>query len=213
MGDPKVQKGFAISTKFFKGLAGTLQNISRLGFDLFGMFMQLGQSMGILQPIMQMVQGVFGIMGGAAFEAGGLGDALKDLADFLFSDEMILFWEQLGTTIGEFFSYIIGYLIELFKNPWIQKFIINVIGAIIKVMIHMGQVFAVLLAILATMPIGVLGAFIFFIATTSAFLKGLAAAPGIEGVILGTAMASMVGVALAPLLSLGSGGLVPASSA
>jgi len=206
----KIKKNFiptlANTAKVVDGLSKGMKNMATMGLDMLGMFLQLGSAMGIMQPIMQMFQGVLGLMGGAAFQS--LGPVLEDLAEFLFSDEMITFWEDLGTIIGDVMGDLMQMLMDILGNPKIQKLIITAVKAIGAILIHLGKVFGIFLNILADMDTKALGYLIFILAITIAFFKGMAAAPGVAGLALGSMMALMVGIALAPLLALASGGIV-----
>jgi len=203
---PKTAKALDDTSIFFGAISKSLKGITTMGFDALGIILQLGNSMGILQPIMQMFQGVLSIMGGAAFAA--MGTSLQDLGEFLFSTDMILFWEQLGTAIGSFMEFIITELITILGNPDIQKFILNGLMVMMDLIRHLGTIFMGFIDILLTFPKGVLGGIIIGIAAFTALIQGMNALPGIAGVVLGTAMAVGVAIALAPLAGLAFGGIV-----
>lgn len=190
----------------FGAIAKSLKTISSVGLDALGMFIQMGNSMGIIQPIMQMLQGVLAIMGGAAFEA--MGDTLTDFAEFLFSSDMIEFWEELGTVIGNFLKWLMEGVMEWLGNPAVRKAILHVVMTIGKLLMHLANIFAIFFGILMMLPTGVLGSIIIAIAAFSALIQGMNALPGIAGVILGVAMAAGVAIALAPLAGLAEGGIV-----
>jgi len=205
----KFAKGLAITGKTFKGLSKSFMSIVSLGFDFLGILTQLGMAMGIMQPIMQMITGVLGIMGAGAYgEEGGMIDALQKLSDFLFDSDMIIFWKELGAIIGSFFSTMIDGAIDLLTDPAVQKLIKNAVEAIIAIVIHLGKMLGGFIDLIAQGDISLLGKLLWGLAIMIAFFKGMGSAPGIFGVVLGIAMATMVGIALAPLLTLASGGIV-----
>ena len=189
-----------------KGMGKAMGNVATMGLDMLGMFLQLGNAMGIIQPFMQMFQGIFGIMGGAAF--GALGPVLQTIADTLFSSDMIEFWVLLGETIGTFLAEMMTMLVGILGDPKIKKLIVTAVTAIGSILLHLGKIFGVFMSILGGIDTHALGILIYVLAVTVAFFKGMAAAPGPAGLVLGAMMSVMVGIALAPLLALASGGVV-----
>lgn len=199
-------KSLQITGKMFSSIAQSLKGVATFGFDLLGVILQLGNSMGVLQPIMQMLQGVLAIMGGAAIEA--MADSLERLAELLFSDDMIEFWQELGTVIGEFMSWMIDAIIGLLNDPAVRKLIINGITIVSKILIHLGTILGWFINWIASLDISTLGKVIYGLALVFAFFKGLAMAPGIAGLILGGILMGIVAVALAPLLALQHGAVI-----
>lgn len=196
--------GKAISS-FFKVMGDSLSNIATFGFDALGILLQLADSMGLLEPIINLLTGVLTLMGGEAFKL--LGPSIKTLAEFLFSSKMIKFWKDLGIVIGEFMSYMINNVIAMLKDPSIRKLILNAVKAIGKILLHLGKIFMIFAKIFAGLDVSILGKAIWVLAVAIAFFKGLSAG-GLFGAIVGAAMATAVGIALAPLLALQTGGYV-----
>jgi hypothetical protein len=208
-GIKKAAPHFATAAKAINTLGKGFKQVTSFGFDMLGIILQLANSMGILQPILQMVQGIFSIMGGAAFET--LGPVLEDLAEFLFSDEMVTFWQELGTQIGEFFKWMLGFIVELLGNPKIRELIKNLLDAIISIVTHLMKIFGGFFELVASWDIHSLGIALYALAIIMAFMKGVAAIPGPAGFILGAALAGIVAIALAPLAALQTGGYIPAT--
>jgi len=202
----KIIPSIAITGMLMKGMGKAMKNVSTMGLDMLGMFLQLGNAMGIVQPFMEMFQSVLSIMGGSAM--GVLGPVLQQVADILFSPKMIEFWQLLGETIGTFLAEMMTMLMDVLGDPKVQKIIITAVTAIGKILVHLGTIFIAFVNLLAGIDTASLGIMIYLLAVTIAFFKGMAAAPGPAGLALGAMMAVMVGVALSPLLSLASGGIV-----
>ena len=204
--NPKTAKALQGANIVFSKMSNSLKGITTMGFDALGIMLQLGNSMGILQPIMQMLQGVLGIIGGAAL--GEMGETLKDFAEFLFSSDMIEFWKQLGVMIGDFMSNIMTLIMDLMSDPKVKAFLKHALKILIDFVTYFVIILVTLIRVISTWPKGVLGALIIGLAVLSAFVQGMAALPGIAGVLLGTAMAVLVGIMLAPIAALASGGIV-----
>ena len=80
--------------KIHKKVAKSLAPVLGGMLDFVGIVLQILDSMGVLEPIMSIFNSVLQIIGGAILE--GLVPALGDMADQLFSDEMMDNWKQLG---------------------------------------------------------------------------------------------------------------------
>lgn len=199
--------GFKHTTKFFKDIGSVLKNIGSLGLDMFGVLMQMGQAMGILEPLMQIFAGILSIIGGVIMESGMM-EKIQELAEFLFGGTMMEFWTEIGTLISDFFIFLLDLIMGLLGDPSVRKFLTAVLKAIISIVVHLAKVFGFLIKVLSAIPIQILGTIIYFMAIMFAFMKGVSAAPGIAGIILGAALAAIVAVALAPLLALEAGAIV-----
>jgi hypothetical protein len=182
-----------------------MNKVGEFALDSLGVFMQLADKMGILQPLMDIFGAIFSIIGGAAMES--LGPAIQQLADVLFSPEMMEIWEQLGTVIGDFLGNILTMVAELFANPEFQK----VMKAFVEIIAHVfriiGAVLGAFFSLLEGMDAGQMGALFYAMAILFAFMKGMSHG-GPTGAILGALYAGVVAVAMAPLLALAEGGIV-----
>lgn len=183
----------------------TMLSSNALGF--IGILLQLGDKLGIIQPILQLVEGVFGMIGGAAMET--LAPAIQRLADVLFSDEMKGNWKALGLLIGTFVGSLLDMIGDLLSDPEFLK-VMKIFGRIL------GNVFTTLTLILGwffdilgDMSPKEIGLLFYALGIGLAFMVGLLSG-GIIGVILGAIYAGIAAIALSPLLFLAEGGYVPA---
>jgi len=200
-----LEKSSKLGPKVFDAIGKSIKSVSSVGMDMLGMFVQIGNSMGIIQPIMQMLQGVLGIMGGAAF--GVMGDTLKDFAEFLFSSDMIEFWEELGVVIGNFLKWLMEGVMEWLGNPAVRKAILHVVTVIGKTLMHLANIFMIFFGVLMMLPTGVLGSIIIAIAAFSALIQGMNALPGVAIALAPLAGLAKCGIVTRPTLTLiGEGG-------
>lgn len=185
------------STKAFKTIAPAVQHM-KAGM---GMFVGLADSLGAMQPILDVLSAVVSVIGGAAMEA--MMPALQELIDVLFSDEMMEIWTLLGTTIGNFLGFILTEIAKLLSNPTIQKLLHTLIDIFTNVVNVIMVILKPIFDILGQMSASALGALIYVVLVAMAFFKGL-----MEGTIyLAAAYAILAGVILSPLLFMQKGGI------
>ena len=81
--------------------------VSTMGttLDIIGVILQVLDKLGVLQPILELVGGVFSMIGGSVMKI--LAPAIKELADVLFSPEMMELWKLLGELIGKMLTPIL----------------------------------------------------------------------------------------------------------
>ena len=66
--------------------------------DMVGIFLQILDALGVLEPLMALFNGVLQMIGGTVMQT--LAPAMQHLAEVLFSDEMMELWKILGFLIG-----------------------------------------------------------------------------------------------------------------
>lgn len=194
--------------KTFTGIAKAGEAVGHVIMNSIGVFMQLADKMGILQPMFDIIGGIFSIIGGFAMES--VGPALQEFAEVLFSPEMMEIWQLLGETIGEFLSTIMSSLATLFSDPAFQKVLKKFVDVITHVFTMIGMVLGFFFKILGDMSASDMGKLFFAMGTFFAFMKGMAHG-GPAGAILGAAYFTLAAVALAPLLAMQHGGYIPAT--
>ena len=118
--DDSVQKLGSIVQGLQTGI-GTLGNLVSIGLEMFGVFTQMAESMGILTPIMDMIKMIFQIIGANALQQ--MIPAMEKMFQVLFSPEMMKFWGDLGKIIGDFMVFIIETITQLFGDPAVRKMI------------------------------------------------------------------------------------------
>ena len=197
----KVAKGFA-------AMAKGIDAVGHVVMDSIGVFMQLAEKMGILQPLMDIIGGVFSIIGGAAM--GEMGDALADFAEIMFSPEMMEIWTMLGETIGEFLSILLTNITDLLGDPEFRKVMKQFAAVLTHIFTVIGMVLGTFFKLLGDMSASQLGRLFFTMGVFFAFMKGMAHG-GYAGAALGAVYAGIVAVALAPLLAMQHGGYIPAT--
>lgn len=94
--------------------------------DVVGMFMQLASAMGVLQPFMEVFQGILSVIGGSVMEM--LAPAMEKLFGILFSPEMMELWGMLG----ELFAAFLVPIIEIFGDVLLA--LMPILKPIIKVL-------------------------------------------------------------------------------
>jgi hypothetical protein len=98
IGKGKEGKGFFLFGKNFnKAMKKASPHLSLI-LDIAGVFLQILDALGVLEPIMMLFNGVLQIIGGTVMQT--LAPAIQHLADVLFSDEMMGLWILLGYIIG-----------------------------------------------------------------------------------------------------------------
>lgn len=206
----EVEKAGSKTKLAAKGLFAFSKGVSAAAsmmLNSIGVFLQLANSMGILQPILQLISGVFSMIGGAAMEI--LAPAIAELAEVLFSEEMIQIWGLLGKTIGTFLKTILTIVADLFSNPEFQKVLKTFIEIIGNILMFFATVLGWFFDILSGMSADEMGRLFFGIGVFLAFMYGVAQGSGtIFGLVLGTLYAAVAAIALAPLLGLAEGGIV-----
>jgi hypothetical protein len=203
-GIKSVFKGIKKVGKVFQEFSKVAMQVGKFALDTVGVFLQVADKMGILGPLMNLFSGILNIMGGFALEA--MGPALKDLADVLFSDEMIEVWGDLGTAIGDFLAIIMQHISTLLQNPEFIKVLKGFVTVIANVLGAIGGAIGAFFGMLSGMDASQMGRLFYGMAVLFAFMKGMSVG-GVAGAVLGAIYAGLTAVALSPLLSLQHGGI------
>lgn len=197
-----------VKTSAWKGMKEGVTAVAvgaKMGFNAMkgglGMLLSIADKFGALQPIMDLLGGVLEYIGGVAIQA--MMPALQELADVLFSEEMIEVWTLLGTAIGEFLGFILHEVATLLKDPEIRKLLLTLVQIFTDVVKIIMIILKPIFDVLGKMSASALGALIYVVLVAMAFFKGL-----MEGTIyLAAAYAVLAGVVLSPLLSMQTGGI------
>lgn len=105
--------------------------------DMVGIFLQILDALGVLEPIMTLFNGVLQLIGGTVMQT--LAPAMQHLAEVLFSDDMMDLWKLLGWLIGTVLSVALGTFATILKalapilKPLILLFGMNMVIAIILI--------------------------------------------------------------------------------
>ncbi len=83
----------------------TLAKSLSIGLDAMGVILQILHALGVLQPLLELIHGVFAVIGGSVMQV--LAPAIQNLAELLFSPEMMALWVLLGEIIGSMLTPII----------------------------------------------------------------------------------------------------------
>lgn len=197
-------KRFAVGMKT-KVMKKVVSELATIGLNTVGIFLQLMDALGVLEPILKLITGVLSIIGGTIMEV--LAPAIQKFAEVLFSPEMMGIWEKLGTAIGTFIGLILTSIGDLLSDPEFQTLLKNFITAINNVFIVIGSIFKGILDWLSTLNPQQIGLLFYALAIGIAFLVGVMTG-GPLGIILGAAYAVIAAIALLPLLALAEGGIV-----
>lgn len=101
--------------------------------SFYGVFLQLIDAFGVLQPILSLFHGVLSIIGGTIMQVAG--PALQDLAEILFGEDMMELWKILGQIFAELIIVNLKWIITILKvfAPILEK-LSPVIIILIKVL-------------------------------------------------------------------------------
>ncbi len=213
----ELKKGIKSEKKWARGLSAVQENVgnsislmSGLGAGAlasFGLLMQLGEAMGIMQPLMQFLTAIFQIMGATAMEA--LLPALQKLFALLSDPNFMKFLEDMGKMIGNFFKLMIEAFVEMFKDPKMQemiKFFLKIFLTFLKVLM---SILAVFFGFLSGLELPALLAVLVLLAGVIGFFYGFAHGGPIMGAIMGTIAAVAMGVIGAiAIATMAEGGIV-----
>jgi len=198
----KVQKGVGSIISGF----GTVASV---GLDIFGVFLQFADSLGILKPLLDIVNTVFQVIGASAMEA--FMPALMDLYDVLFSPTSMAMWGKLGATIGDFLSFVITGIMQLFQQPGFLLMINMFVKALMFVFKMIAGTLGAFLSWVATWnPLAIAGLFI-VLAAGIAFLFGLMIGGPIGpalGIAFAVATVALLSAAFASVMFFAEGGIV-----
>jgi len=213
-----IDAGTKSQKKATRGLAKTLK-VTDMGISVFsdfgssvlgglGILFQLGERMGILQPIFGFMEAIFGMLGAAAIEQ--LIPAFEKMFG-LFSDPVFMeFLGKLGTMIGQFFSVLITWFLELFADPKIQTAILKFMKVFLKLLEFVFSIVGWFVGVISSLPIEALMIAFVAIASIMAFFWGFSVGGPILGAILAAATAVTLGIIAFGILAGGmaEGGIV-----
>lgn len=206
----KKKKAEVTAKKHTKMLAHSIKAMGQAAYQIgsmvggiMGTLFSFVEATGALQPIFDILTGVMQVIGGAILEE--LAPAITELAEVLFSPEMMEIWSYLGETIGSFLSQLFGMIVELLSDPQMQMIIkkfIDIFGVLFDVII---MILKPIIDWLGDMNVHELGAAIYFIGLAIATMMGLMSTGGPWGAAAyGLAWAAL----MSPLLFMQHGGIV-----
>jgi len=177
-------------------------------------FMSFFDSLGVMQPVMDMLNGVMSVFSGAIMKE--LIPAFKTLAEFLFSPEMIAKITNLGIRFGDFLAKIVFDLIGLLDNPTFMNILSLFVNAIGWVFTFIGGTIGAFLNMISTWDPWQVAALFIILGTGIAFLVGVMMGGfTVAGLILGGVLAAATAILLTTAFASSSvpsfqhGGIMP----
>lgn len=209
IGGSKQTKKLKKTQDSLKGVFGALGMLGGFGLDALGIFLQFADSLGILQPILDLVNTLFSVIGMSAMEV--FMPALKNLYEVLFSESSMKLWKKLGAIIGDFLNYVISGLVSVFSNPLMIAMILMFVKAFMGIFKFVAGVLGGFLSWAAAQDPSTIMKLFIILASGIAFLVGLMSG-GPFGVILGgilaVATAAILTAAFMSAMAFGEGGIV-----
>ncbi|KKN18359.1 hypothetical protein LCGC14_0956510 [marine sediment metagenome] len=171
-----------------------------------GAMLSFFESMGVFQPLMEMLSAILNIISAGIMEA--LIPVFEEFADLISDPEFQSLLKEIGISIGLFLSTLISMLITLFSNPEFWKFVKSFIKIIMKVATILITTFKPILTWFAGLNMAQLKGIMLVLFTGLAFLFGLLHGGPIVGLLLAATTAGlMAGLLNMPIKFLQEGGI------